>query len=105
MIRVVVAGMGVNSGANDPGTELATELRNGGMEAIFTGWNQAPEQVVRGALQEDADAIGVCNGTAAVLSEIRGLLADEDAADILVFASTISPEAVVEWVQEHLAGE
>lgn len=108
MIRVVLAGIGAGPGeqdprAPDPGTDLATTLRNDGMEAVFVGWNQVPEQVVRGALHEDAVAIGLCNSTAALLTEIRGLLAENDAAEILVFGvGAERPEAIADWLAAHL---
>jgi len=84
--RVVVAGIGQRHGDDDPLAAMAAELRNGGAEVIFTGWDQTPARVVRAALQEDVDAIGLCGGTDGVLARVRGLLADKDAVDITVFA-------------------
>jgi len=116
VIRVVVAGMGAGEQAEQESTGLATALRNAGMEAIFSGWGQGPEQVVRGAVQEDADAIGLCGGSAGLLEQVRALLAEEQAAEVLVFvfgaapdsdgeaafASGAAPEAVAHWVRSRL---
>lgn len=103
MIRVVVAEVGASAQSS---TELAHAVRNAGMEAICTGANQAPEQVVRSALQEDADVIGVCGGTDEQIEDIRGRLAAEGAADIAVLtAGTHSPQALVKRIERHLAGE
>ncbi len=57
-IRVVVAKVGLDG--HDRGAKvIASALRDAGMEVIYTGLRQTPEMVVRAALQEDADAIGV----------------------------------------------
>ena len=57
-IRVIVAKAGLDG--HDRGAKVvARALRDAGMEVIYTGVHQTPEQVVETALQEDADAIGV----------------------------------------------
>jgi len=81
----VVAGVGAHPDDGDPLTAMAAELRNGGTEVIFAGWHQTLPQVVRAALQEDAEAIGLSGAAEAVLARVRGLLAEEGAADITVF--------------------
>lgn len=107
MIRVMVAGVGAPRGGQeqdreDQGPDVATALRNGGMEAIFTGWDQTPAQVARGAVQEDVDAVVVCLGDESVLADVREALAAEDAADVLVLAAGTQADAIDgrlrEWV-------
>src|SRR6185312_8792353 len=66
-----------------------------GMEVIYTGLHQTPEQIVQTALQEDADAVGlsVLSGAHMTLfAEVMKLLAERGAADIVVFGGGIVPE-------------
>jgi len=85
-IRVVVAEQVPGPDARVPG--LARALRDAGMEVIYTGPGQTPEQVVHTALQEDADVIGLAVGAeSAQLAELVELLARRDAEDVLVFAA------------------
>ena len=85
-IRVVVAEQVPGPDARVPG--LARALRDAGMEVIYTGPGQTPEQIVLTALQEDADSIGLSVGPAsAQLAELVELLARRDADDVLVFAA------------------
>jgi methylmalonyl-CoA mutase C-terminal domain/subunit len=75
---------------------VARALRDAGMEVIYTGLHQTPEQIVRTALAEDADAIGlsVLSGAHLTLfARVLELLASEDAADIVVFGGGIIPPA------------
>jgi methylmalonyl-CoA mutase C-terminal domain/subunit len=72
---------------------LARSLRDAGMEVIYTGPGQTPEQIVQTALQEDADVIGLALGAGAPsagstrLAELVELLTQRDAEDVLVFAT------------------
>jgi methylmalonyl-CoA mutase C-terminal domain/subunit len=92
-IRVVVSEPGPDGGV--PG--LARALRDAGMEVIYAGSRQTPEQIVQTALQEDADVIGLAVGPGtppALLAELVELLARRDAEDVLVFAATVEPGGV-----------
>ena len=74
---------------------IARALRDAGMEVIYTGLRQSPEQIVAAAVQEDVDAIGlsILSGAHNVLfPEIMRLLKAEGAEDIAVFAGGIIPE-------------
>ena len=94
-LRVVVAKPGLDG--HDRGAKVvARALRDAGMEVIYTGLHQTPEQIVETALAEDADAIGlsVLSGAHMTLfRKVRELLETRDAADIVVFGGGIIPEA------------
>ncbi|MCZ4120661.1 cobalamin B12-binding domain-containing protein [Streptomyces sp. H39-S7] len=94
-IRVVVAKPGLDG--HDRGAKvIARALRDAGMEVIYTGLHQTPEQVVDTAIQEDADAIGlsILSGAHMTLfAKVLDLLKDRDALDIKVFGGGIIPEA------------
>jgi methylmalonyl-CoA mutase C-terminal domain/subunit len=94
-IRVVVAKPGLDG--HDRGAKVvARALRDAGMEVIYTGLHQTPEQIVEAAIQEDADAVGlsVLSGAHMTLfAKVIDLLRDRDAADIVVFGGGIIPEA------------
>ncbi len=85
-IRVVVAKPGLDG--HDRGAKIiARALRDAGMEVIYTGLHQTPEQIVETALQEDADAIGLSILSGAhmtLVPKILRLLNEQDAGDILV---------------------
>jgi methylmalonyl-CoA mutase, C-terminal domain len=93
-IRVVVAKPGLDG--HDRGAKVvARALRDAGMEVIYTGLHQTPEQVVEAALQEDADGIGlsILSGAHMTLcAKIVELLKERDALDIAVFVGGIIPE-------------
>ena len=93
-IRVLIAKPGLDG--HDRGAKIiASALRDAGMEVIYTGLRQTPEQIVAAAVQEDVDAIGlsILSGAHNVLfPEIMRLLKDESAEDIVVFAGGIIPE-------------
>ena len=94
-IRVVVAKPGLDG--HDRGAKVvARALRDAGMEVIYTGLHQTPEQIVETALQEDADAIGLSVLSGAHMTLFRRvveLLRERDAADIVVFGGGIIPDA------------
>jgi len=94
-LRVVVAKPGLDG--HDRGAKVvARALRDAGMEVVYTGLHQTPEQIVRTALAEDADAIGLSVLSGAHLTLFRrvlDLLAENDAADIVVFGGGIIPAA------------
>ena len=92
-IRVVVAKPGLDG--HDRGAKVvARALRDAGMEVIYTGLHQTPEQIVETAIQEDADAIGLSVLSGAHMTLFRRvleLLAERDAGDIVVFGGGIIP--------------
>ncbi|HEY7483360.1 MAG TPA: cobalamin B12-binding domain-containing protein [Streptosporangiaceae bacterium] len=94
-IRVVIAKPGLDG--HDRGAKVvARALRDAGMEVIYTGLHQTPEQIVEAALQEDADGIGlsILSGAHMTLcARVVELLQERDAADIVVFVGGIIPEA------------
>jgi methylmalonyl-CoA mutase C-terminal domain/subunit len=94
-IRVVVAKPGLDG--HDRGAKVvARALRDAGMEVIYTGLHQTPEQIVEAALQEDAAAIGmsILSGAHMTLfDKLVKLLQERDASDIVVFGGGIIPDA------------
>ena len=101
-IRVVIAKPGLDG--HDRGAKVvARALRDAGMEVIYTGLHQTPEQIVETAIQEDADAIGlsVLSGAHMTLfRRLRELLAQREASDIVVFGGGIIPEADIPELHE-----
>src|SRR5438309_20905 len=93
-IRVLIAKPGLDG--HDRGAKvIARALRDAGMEVIYTGLRQTPEQIVAAAIQEDVDAIGlsILSGAHNVLfPEIMRMLKEEGADDVVVFAGGIIPE-------------
>jgi methylmalonyl-CoA mutase, C-terminal domain len=126
-IRVVVAKPGLDG--HDRGAKVvARALRDAGMEVIYTGLHQTPEQVVETTIQEDADAVGlsVLSGAHMTLfKRVVELLHQRGADDVVVFGGGIIPTAdigaleelgvakiftpgattasIVDWVREHVA--
>ena len=94
-MRVVVAKPGLDG--HDRGAKVvARALRDAGVEVVYTGLHQTPEQIVETAIQEDADAVGlsVLSGAHMTLfAKVIELLAARDASDIVVFGGGIVPEA------------
>jgi methylmalonyl-CoA mutase C-terminal domain/subunit len=93
-IRVLIAKPGLDS--HDRGAKVvARALRDAGMEVIYTGLRQIPEQIVETALQEDVDVIGlsILSGAHKTLfPRIMELLKKQGLTDVLVFAGGIIPE-------------
>jgi methylmalonyl-CoA mutase C-terminal domain/subunit len=102
-IRVVVAKAGLDG--HDRGAKVvARGLRDAGMEVIYTGVHQTPEQVVETALQEDADAVGVSLLSGAhnyVFPRIAELMKEKGMDDVLLFGGGIIPEDDAERLKEH----
>ena len=92
-IRVVVAKPGLDG--HDRGAKVvARAFRDAGMEVIYTGLRQTPEQIVATAIQEDADAIGISILSGAheyCFKAIIDLLKEKNAEDIIVFAGGVIP--------------
>src|SRR5579883_2389260 len=92
-IRVLVAKPGLDG--HDRGAKIvARALRDAGMEVIYTGLRQTPEQIVNAALQEDVDAIGISILSGAhnsILPRICELLRQEEMEDVLLVVGGIIP--------------
>jgi len=128
-IRVVVAKPGLDG--HDRGVKVvARALRDAGMEVVYTGLHQTPEQIVETTIQEDADAVGlsVLSGAHMTLfARVLELLRERGANDVVVFGGGIIPAddfgplaemgvakvftpgatttEIVDWVREHVAGQ
>jgi methylmalonyl-CoA mutase C-terminal domain/subunit len=93
-IRVVVAKPGLDG--HDRGAKVvARALRDAGMEVIYTGLHQTPEQIVEASIQEDADGIGlsILSGAHMTLcAKVIELLKEREALDISVFVGGIIPD-------------
>ena len=94
-IRVVIAKPGLDG--HDRGAKvIARALRDAGMEVIYTGLRQTPEQIVTAALQEDADVIGLSILSGAhnlICPRITELLKQKGLDDVLVIVGGIIPDA------------
>ena len=105
--RVVVAKVGLDG--HDRGAKIiARALRDAGMEVIYTGLHQTPEQVVETAIQEDADAIGISILSGAhmtLIPRIIELLEENEAEDILVFCGGTIPRDDIRRLKELGVGE
>jgi isobutyryl-CoA mutase small subunit len=101
-IKIVVAKPGLDG--HDRGAKVvARALRDAGMEVVYTGLHQTPEQIVQTAIQEDADVVGLSVLSGAHMTLFRrviDLLRERDAADILVFGGGIIPEADIPELRE-----
>lgn len=97
-IRVLIGKVGLDG--HDRGVKLvARSLRDAGMEVIYTGLHQTPEQVVNMAVQEDVDAIGlsILSGAhRALFTRVLDLLKEQGADDIVVFGGGIIPDEDVQ---------
>jgi methylmalonyl-CoA mutase C-terminal domain/subunit len=93
-IRVLVAKPGLDS--HDRGAKVvARALRDAGMEVIYTGLRQTPEQIAETVLQEDVDVLGISILSGAHLTlfpRIFDLMKQKGLDDVLVFAGGIIPE-------------
>ena len=125
-IRVVIAKPGLDG--HDRGAKVvARALRDAGMEVVYTGLHQTPEQIVETVVQEDADAVGlsVLSGAHMTLfARLAELLRERDVDDVVVFGGGIIPDEdipelekigvariftpgattteIVDWVREHV---
>jgi methylmalonyl-CoA mutase C-terminal domain/subunit len=93
-IRVVIAKPGLDG--HDRGAKvIARALRDAGMEVIYTGLRQTPEQIVAAALQEDADVIGLSILSGAhmhICPRIIALLRERSMTDVIVVVGGIIPD-------------
>ena len=127
-VRIVVAKPGLDG--HDRGAKVvARALRDAGMEVVYTGLHQTPEQIVETVVQEDADAVGLSVLSGAHLTlfpRVVELLRERGAEDVVVFGGGIIPEddipllremgvatvftpgattqSIVEWVRTNVGG-
>ena len=125
-VRIVIAKPGLDG--HDRGAKVvARALRDAGMEVIYTGLHQTPEQIVQTAIQEDAHCVGLSILSGAHLTlmpRVVELLREQGAQDVVVFGGGIIPEddipvlesqgvtkiftagasptAIVEWVRSNV---
>jgi methylmalonyl-CoA mutase C-terminal domain/subunit len=125
-LRIVMAKPGLDG--HDRGVKIvARALRDAGMEVVYTGLHQTPEQIVQTVVQEDADAVGLSVLSGAHMTLFRRtleLLKENDAEDVVLFGGGIIPDAdipeleamgvakvftpgtaiedIVAWVQENV---
>lgn len=126
-IRVLVAKPGLDG--HDRGAKVvARALRDAGMEVVYTGLHQTPEQVVEAAIQEDVDVVGLSILSGAHMTlfpRIKQLLEENNAGDVLLIGGGIIPdddlkellekgyadalftpgtptEEIVEWIREAM---
>ena len=128
-IRIVIAKPGLDG--HDRGAKvIARALRDAGMEVVYTGLHQTPEQIVQTVIQEDADAVGLSILSGAHMTLFQRtleLLAESGAQDVVVFGGGIVPEEdipvlekagvakvftpgatmdeIVEWVRANVSAE
>jgi len=97
-LRVIIAKPGLDG--HDRGAKvIARALRDAGMEVIYTGLRQTPEQIVAAALQEDADVIGLSILSGAhnhIAPKLMSLMKERQLDDVLVLMGGIIPDADVE---------
>jgi methylmalonyl-CoA mutase C-terminal domain/subunit len=101
-IRVVIAKPGLDG--HDRGAKvIARAMRDAGMEVIYTGLRQTPEQIVSAALQEDADVIGLSILSGAhnhICPRVMDLLHEQGLDDVLVVVGGIIPDVDIPRLKE-----
>jgi methylmalonyl-CoA mutase, C-terminal domain len=106
-IRVVIAKAGLDG--HDRGAKIiARTLRDAGMEVIYTGLHQTPEQIVETAIQEDADAVGISILSGAHMTLIPRILEglkENGVDDVLVLVGGTIPKADVEQLKSQGVAE
>ena len=101
-IRVLIGKPGLD-GHERGARVIAYALKEAGMEVIYTGLRQTPEQIVEAAVQEDVDAIGLSVLSGAhmhLFPEVLNLLKEKEASDILVFGGGIIPKKDIKKLKE-----
>jgi methylmalonyl-CoA mutase, C-terminal domain len=92
--RVLVAKPGLDG--HDRGIKVvARALRDAGVEVIYTGLHQTPDQIASAAVQEDVDAVGLSCLSGAHMTlfpKVVGLLKEQGASDVIVFGGGIIPD-------------
>jgi methylmalonyl-CoA mutase, C-terminal domain len=102
-IRVLIAKPGLDG--HDRGAKIvARALRDGGMEVVYTGLHQTPEQIVEAALQEDVQCVGLSIHSGAHMTlfpKVTRLLVERGADDVVVFGGGIIPRADIAALKEQ----
>jgi methylmalonyl-CoA mutase C-terminal domain/subunit len=106
-IRVVIAKPGLDG--HDRGAKIiARALRDAGMEVIYTGLHQTPEQIVETAIQEDADAVGISILSGAHMTLVPKILEglkENGVDDVLVVVGGTIPKPDVEELKQQGVAE
>ena len=106
-LRILIGKVGLDG--HDRGAKIiARALRDAGIEVIYTGLHQTPESVVKSAVQEDVDAIGLSILSGAHMTlfpAIQRLLKEEQAEDIVIFGGGIIPKEDIAALKEHGVSE
>ncbi len=101
-IRILIAKPGLDG--HDRGAKvIAQAFRNAGMEVIYTGLRQTPEQIVQAAIQEDVDVIALSCLSGAhsyLFPKIMDLLRAEEIDDIMVLGGGVIPEDDIPFLKE-----
>jgi methylmalonyl-CoA mutase, C-terminal domain len=101
-IRIVIAKPGLDG--HDRGAKIiARALRDAGMEVVYTGLHQTPEQIVHTVIQEDADAVGLSVLSGAHMTLFRRtveLLKENDVEDVILFGGGIIPDSDIPALEE-----
>src|SRR6056297_2861549 len=101
-IRILVAKPGLDG--HDRGAKVVSRaLRDAGMEVIYTGLRQTPEQIVKAAIQEDVQFIGLSCLSGAhnhLFPKVTELLKENDAEDIVVFGGGVIPQDDIPSLKE-----
>jgi methylmalonyl-CoA mutase, C-terminal domain len=101
-MRVLIGKVGLDG--HDRGVKLVTRaLRDAGMEVIYTGLHQTPEQIVATAIQEDVQAIGLSLHSGAhnfLFPRVIELLKEQGADDVVVFGGGIIPDDDIPRLKE-----
>lgn len=102
-IRVLVAKPGLDG--HDRGAKvIARALRDAGMEVIYTGLRQTPEQIVAAVIQEDADVLAMSILSGAhnnIFPRVTKLLAEKDVDDVLVIGGGVIPDEDIPFLKEN----
>ncbi|MDY6787816.1 MAG: cobalamin B12-binding domain-containing protein [candidate division WOR-3 bacterium] len=106
-IRVLIAKPGLDG--HDRGAKVvARALSEAGMEVIYTGLHQTPENIVKTAVEEDVDVVGLSVLSGAhmtIFPKVKKLLEESDAGDILLTGGGIIPEDDMEQLKKQGVGE
>src|SRR5687767_15915234 len=101
-VRVIIAKPGLDG--HDRGAKvIARALRDAGMEVVYTGLRQSPEQIVSAALQEDADVVGLSILSGAhnhICPRLMELLREQGLDDVLVVVGGIIPDVDIPRLKE-----
>ncbi|EEG77374.1 cobalamin B12-binding domain-containing protein [Dethiobacter alkaliphilus] len=101
-IRVLIAKAGLDG--HDRGAKVISQaLRDAGMEVIYTGLRQTPEQIVETAIQEDVQVVGLSSLSGAhmqLFPPVVQLLREQDAADVMVIGGGVIPTDDIPYLKE-----